>query len=353
MPSTDTISKKAGLPPGSLVHLGRHFTNKVKISVIDYDAEYLSETICKSTEECFPYKETDTVSWINVDGLHDTDTIASIGNHFELHPLLLEEVLNTLQRPKFEEFDDYLFLTLKQLAIDKESDSVASEHISLVLGKGWVISFREHESEIFLALQERLREIKGNIRKKGADYLFYRLIDSVVDNYFFVIDHINEALEDLEEHVLYTPDDHSLKEIQHLKKQLIILRKAVIPLREAIITLDKEPNILIEESTTRYLRDVYEHIIHITESIDVLRDTLSNIMEMYQSGVSNKTNQVMQVLTIIATIFMPLTFITGIYGMNFTHMPELHLKYGYFGVWGIMVIISVIMAFYFRRKRWF
>ncbi len=352
MKSSNTISKKAGLPPGSLVHIGRQITDKIKVSIIDYDAANLSETVCKSTEECFLFKKTDTISWINVDGLHDTETIASIGNHFELHPLILEEVLNTLHRPKVEEFDNYLFLTLKLLAINKDDNSVVSEQISLVLGKGWVISFQEHESDVFNTLLQRLREIKGNIRKKGADYLFYRLIDSVVDHYFFVTEHISEVIEDLEEKVLHTPDNKSLQEIQHLKKQLINLRKAVTPLREAVATLDRDKAFLIEEGTTRYLRDVYEHIIHISESIDVLRDTLASIMDLYLSGVGNKTNQVMKVLTIIATIFMPMTFIAGIYGMNFDYMPELHWKYGYFGVWGFMIIVFAIMVIYSKRKRW-
>ena len=352
MKSSDTISKKAGLPPGALVHLGSHITEKIKVSIIDYDAANFSETICKSTEECFLFKETDSVSWINVDGLHDTETIASIGNHFELHPLLLEEVLNTLHRPKVEEFDNYLFLTLKLLTINKDGNSVVSKQISLVLGKGWVISFQEHESDVFNSLLQRLREIKGNIHNKGADYLFYRLIDTVVDNYFFVIEHISEVIENLEEKVLHTPDNKSLQEIQHFKKQLINLSKAVIPLREAVAILEKDTTIFIEENTIRYLRDVYEHIIHINESIDILRDTLASIMDLYLTGINNRMNQVMKVLTIIATIFIPLTFITGIYGMNFDFMPELHWKYGYFGVWSIMIIVLIIMVIYVKRKRW-
>lgn len=352
MKSSNTISNKAGLPPGTLVHIGRRMTEKVKVSIIDYDTVNFSETVCKSTKECFPFKETDSVSWINVDGLHDTETIASIGNHFELHPLLLEEVLNTQHRPKVEEFDNYLFLTLKMLSIGKDGKSVVSEQISFVLGKGWVISFQEQEGNIFNPLLQRLQEIHGNFRNKGADYLFYRLIDTVVDDYFFVTEHISEVTENLEEQVLITPDDRSLQEIQHLKKQLINLRKAVTPLREAVSTLEKDTTILIEENITRYLRDVYEHIIHVNESIDILHYTLASIMDLYQSGISKRMNQVMKVLTIIATIFIPLTFIAGIYGMNFDNMPELHWKYGYLGVWGIMIIVLIIMVIYFKRKRW-
>lgn len=350
--STKILSKKAGLPPGALIHIGRRKSNKIKLTAIDYDSVNFSETICNSTQECEIFKQSDTVSWINVDGLHDTEAIANIGKLFDLHPLLLEDVLNTRHRPKLEEFDNYLFVTLKMLGINKEGNSLVTEQISLVLGKGWVISFQEMEGDLFDNLRLRIRESKGNIRHRGADYLLYRLIDTIVDNYFFVIEHITEVTENLEERIIHTPDDKSIQEIQHLKKQLINLRKAVNPLREAITALQKDTLELIEESTSRYLRDVYEHIIHINDSIDSLRETLASLMDLYLTGISNKMNEVMKVLTIIATIFIPLTFIAGVYGMNFDHMPELHFKYGYFVIWGIMICVLIVMIFYFKRKRW-
>ncbi len=306
----------------------------------------------KIIDECFKAKQNDTVSWINIDGLHDTETIASIGNHFDLHPLLLEDILNTGHRPKVEEFDNCLFLTLKMLGINNDGNSVISEQISFVLGKGWVLSFQEQEGDIFDMLRHRMRENIGNLRKKGADYLLYRLIDTVVDHYFIVTDHIGETIEEVEGKVLHTPDKDSLHEIQHLKKQLSNLRKSVLPLREVITFLEKDSTDLIEDSTIRYLRDVYEHIIQINDSVESQRDALASIMDLYLSGVSNQTNQVMQVLTIIATIFIPLTFIVGIYGMNFDFMPELHWKYSYFGIWGIMVAVCVMLIIFFKRKRW-
>ncbi|HUS85886.1 MAG TPA: magnesium/cobalt transporter CorA [Bacteroidales bacterium] len=350
--SSSTISKKAGLPPGALIHIGDHKTEKVTVSIISYNAENLYETTCKTTEDCFPFKVKDNVNWINVDGLHNIETIVSIGNNFGLHPLLLEDVLNTHHRPKMEEFDDYIFLTLKMLSISDVDNSLGSEQVSFVLGKTWVISFQEKEGDIFDGFRGRLRESKGNIRQKGADYLLYRLIDTVVDNYFLVTEHINDATVKLEEKVLHTMDKESLQEIQHLKKLLINLRKAVSPLREAVSALEKESIELIHESTTRYLRDVYEHIIQVNDSIESLRDMLANLMDLYLSGVSNKMNQVMQVLTIIATIFIPLTFIAGVYGMNFDYIPELHWKYGYFGIWGVMLAVFIVMIFYFKRKKW-
>jgi len=352
MKSNTLKSQKTGLPPGTLVHIGRHKTQKVKVSIIDYDETNFTETDCKNIDECFKVKQNDTVSWINIDGLHDTETIASIGKHFDLHPLLLEDILNTGHRPKVEEFDNCLFLTLKMLGLNNDGNSVISEQISFVLGKGWVLSFQEQEGDIFDMLRHRMRENIGNLRKKGADYLLYRLIDTVVDHYFIVTDYIGEAIEELEGNVLHTPDKDSLHEIQHLKKQLSNLRKSVLPLREVITFLEKDSTDLIEDSTIRYLRDVYEHIIQINDSVESQRDSLASIMDLYLSGVSNQTNQVMQVLTIIATIFIPLTFIVGIYGMNFDFMPELHWKYGYFGIWGIMVAVCVILVIFFKRKRW-
>ena len=347
-----SISKKAGLPPGALVHIGKRKTSKIKLTVIDYDEDNFLESHCKSVEECFLFRDKKSVSWINIDGLHDIDAIASIGNHFGLHPLLLEDVLNTGHRPKIEEFDDCIFLTLKMFGVSKDAKSVISEQVSFVLGKGWVISFQEQEGDVFDTLRERIKEKKGNIRLRESDYLLYRLIDTVVDNYFFVTEHFTDVIDDLEERVLTKQDQESLHDIQRLKKQLTNLRKSITPLREAISSLQKDSGILINEGTVRYLRDVYEHIIQLNDTIESQRDTVASIMDLYLSGVSNRMNQVMQVLTIIATIFIPLTFIAGIYGMNFDNMPELHWEYGYFAIWGIMLIVIVLMILFFRRKRW-
>lgn len=346
------MSKKAGLPPGSLIHIGQRKSDKVRISVIDYNEKDYSETICQTVEECFAYKDKTTESWINIDGLHDIETIAKIGSHFELHGLLLEDILNTRHRPKVEEFDNCLFLTLKMLGISKNGQEVITEQVSFVLGKTWLVSFQEQAGDIFDALRQRLREDTGTARKKGIDYLLYRLVDTVVDNYFFITEHFSEASTKLEERVLRSPDNQSLQEIQRLKRLLVNFRKSVAPLREAVASLEKDSSSLIEKGTRRYLRDVYEHIIQLSEAIETQRDMLAGIMDLYLSGVSNKMNQVMQVLTIIATIFIPLTFIAGIYGMNFDNMPELHWKYGYFGIWGFMIIIGAIMVIYFKRKRW-
>lgn len=345
------LYKKIGMPPGTLVHVGSKKTEKTRITTIDFTEDEFSENEIENVTECFKLRDTKSISWINIDGLHDIKLIEQIGKHFDLHPLLLEDVLNTKHRPKVEEFDDYIFLTLKMLGVSKDRKSVINEQVSFVLGKNWVISFQEQQGDIFDVIRERIRSSMGNIRKSGADYLLYRLVDTVVDNYFFVTEHFSDVTEKLEDQVLKDPKADTLHRIQKLKKELISIRKAVNPLREAVSWLEKD-NKIFKQGTKRYLRDVYEHIIQVNDTIDSLRDSLSNIMDLYHTGVSNKMNEVMKVLTIISTIFIPLTFIAGIYGMNFEIIPELKWKYGYAGVWVLMILIFIGMVIYFKRKKW-
>lgn len=350
--SSKYLSKKAGLPPGSLIHIGKQKVDEVKISLIEYDQKHFYEAILKGHEECFPSKESNLVSWINLDGLHDTNTIALIGKHFGLHSLTIEDILNTKHRPNLEEFDNYLFLTLKMLGIKEDGKTIISEQISFVLGNGWLISFQEQEGDVFDGLRSRLSEGKGQTRQKGVDYLFYRLIDTIVDHYFYVIEQLGEQSDKLEDQVIDNPDTASMQQIQQMKKQLSVLKKSINPLREAVSQLQHDETALIKSGTVRYLRDVYEHVVQVGDAIETQRDTVSNIMDLHISGVSNKMNQIMKVLTIISTIFIPLTFIAGIYGMNFDNMPELHWKFGYYTVWGIMFVVLGIMILFFKRKRW-
>lgn len=351
MSEVNTSYKKAGLPPGTLIHVGSKKTDKTRITTIDYTESDFLENEYDDISKCFHLRDTKSVSWINVDGLHDIKIIEQLGSHFELHPLLLEDVLNTKHRPKVEEYDDYIFLTLKMLGVSKDQKSIINEQVSFVLGKNWVISFQEQQGDIFDAIRERLRSSMGNIRKLGPDYLLYRLLDTVVDHYFFVTEHFNDVTTKLEDQVLKDPQENTLHKIQRLKKELISIRKAVNPLREAVSWLEKD-NKLFKQGTKRYLRDVYEHIIQAIDTIENQRDALSTIMDLYHTGVSNRMNEVMKVLTIISTIFIPLTFIAGIYGMNFEYIPELKWKYGYAVFWGLMVTIFVVLLIYFKRKKW-
>ncbi len=347
------ISKKAGLPPGALIHIGKIRTEQPKISFISYTSEETKEKNCEIVEDCFHLKDySNRVSWINTDGLHDTNVISKIGNHFGLHPLLVEDILNTNHRPKTEIFDNHLMVSLKMLGVGKNGKSIVSEQISLVLGKNWLLSFQEQEGDIFDPIRLRLRKGTAIVKAKKADYLLYRIIDTVVDNYFFVIEYLNEELDRLEQTVLENSSQELLLELQKLKRQLRGIRKSVAPLREAVSILQKDSTELMLPENQIYLRDVYEHIIQINETLEAQRDIAAGIMDLYLTGVSNKMNQTMQVLTIIATIFIPLTFIAGIYGMNFDNMPELHWKYGYLGVWAVMIIIIIMMVVYFKRKKW-
>jgi len=344
--------KKIGLPPGTLVHVGEKKAEKVRIRIIDYDEAQFEEKEAKTVEECFPFKDTPTVTWINIDGLHDIEIIEKIGKHFGLHPLLLEDILNTEQRPKMEDHEDYLFIVLKMLYYDEEKHDITAEQVSIILGSNFVISFQEQEGDVFKFIRERIRNGKGRIRKVGSDYLAYALVDAIVDNYFIILEKLGEKIEEMEEELVTNPTPETLQTIHHLKREMIFLRKSVWPLREVISALERGEPTLIHESTGIYLRDLYDHTIQVIDSIETFRDMVSGMLDIYLSSISNRMNEVMKVLTIIATIFIPLTFIAGIYGMNFQYMPELGWHWGYPAVWFVICAIFIVMLVYFKRKRW-
>ena len=345
-------NKLVSAPPGTLVHVGTKHSERIKTSAINYSETSFEELFYDNVEDCFKHKEDALSTWINIDGLHDIDTIEKVGNHFDLHPLLLEDVLNTHQRPKFEEFENYVFISLKMIGINKKGNGIISEQVSFVLGKNWVISFQEQEGDIFELIRDRLRENRGVIRKRRCDYLFYRFIDIVVDHYFLVVDHISDNILTLEEVTLDNPDKDHIHKIQSLKKQLVSLRKMVSPLRDAVGKIPRGSNTLISEEIDPFFRDVYDHLVQVNEAIETQRDLLSGVMDLYLSGISNNMNQIMKILTIISTIFIPLTFMAGIYGMNFDVMPELHWEYSYLVLWGLMIVVTIIMVRYFRKKKW-
>jgi len=352
MPRLTKKAKKAGLPPGVLVHVGEKRAEKVRISLIDYDEKGFQEKEVKNIEDCFPFKDTPTVTWINIDGLHEVELIEKLGKHFDLHPLLLEDILNTGQRPKLEDFEDYLFVVLKMLSQTKKEEEIIAEQISLVLGPNFVISFQEREGDTFDPIRERIRSGKGRIRKMGADYLAYALIDAVVDGYFPLLEKFGERIEGMEEELVSDPAPETLQTIHDLKREMIFLRRSVWPLRELISGLQRGESPLVKETTKVYLRDVYDHTIQVIDSIENFREMVSGMLDIYLSSVSNKMNEVMKVLTMIATIFIPLTFIAGIYGMNFEYMPELGWRWSYPIVWLIIIAIAALMVTYFKRKRW-
>lgn len=342
------MSSKIGLPPGSLIHIGKRRADKVTLTLYRYDSNHFEESKINIIEDFVTPKDKDKINWLNIDGLHDTNTIKKIGESYNLHPLLLEDILNTKHRPKVELFNDYIFITFKMLGYDKNRIKINYEQVSIVLGKNYVLSFQEKQGDIFDPIRERIRNAKGKVREKGADYLVYLLVDIVVDNYFSIVDHIGEEIEALEEKVTKTPGEEFLNKIQKLKRELIFLRKSILPLKDAIGSLEKES----EESAAKYFRDVLDHTVNIIEIMETYRDMLTSLLSIYHSNITNKMNNVMKVLTIVATIFIPLTFVTGIYGMNFKYMPELDWKLGYMLVWSIIIGISVTMLIYFKRKKW-
>jgi magnesium transporter len=345
-------SKKAGFPPGTIVHIGNKRTEKTKITIVDYNEEQFQEKEAKSIKECFPYKDKPTVTWINIDGVHEVKIIEELGKNYNFHPLILEDIVDTDQRPKIKDFGDYIFIILKMHYYDKENNEIKIEQVSLIFGKNYVISFQEREGDVFDSIRERIRNNIGRIRKARADYLIYALMDAIIDNYFTILEKLGEETEDLEAKVIKNPVPANLQIIYRLKSELIFLRKSVWPLREVISILEKGEPALIDKSTNIYLRDIYGHTIQVMDTVETLRDVISGTLEVYLSSVSNRMNEIMKVLTIIATIFIPLTFIVGIYGMNFQYMPELKWVWSYPVVLLGMLIIGIIMVFYFRRKKW-
>ncbi len=344
--------KKIGQVPGSIIYTGEKSSSKIFIDVFDYNKEHCTEKELSNVEETFDYKHSDSVSWINVNGLSHVNDIEKLGNHFEIHPLVLEDIVNISQRPKIDEYDDYLFLVLKMLYYDKD-ENIISEQVSFILGKNYVLSFQEAEGDVFDALRDRIRNAKGRIRTLNADYLLYTLMDAIIDHYFSVIEILGDKIEDFESDIFLGNIDNSInKDIRDLKKEILRVRRAIFPLREVISRIEKYDGHLILKKTKNYYRDIYDHLIQVSENIDIYREMIWSLMDMYMTTISNKMNEVMKVLTIMASIFIPLTFIAGIYGMNFEYIPELKYKYSYFILWGVMIVLFIGMLIYFKRKKW-
>jgi magnesium transporter len=345
------ISKNKGLSPGTVVYIGEEKTAEVKISVIDYNENEFVKREGVNAEDCFPFKEKDSVTWINIDGIHNTEVIEEIGKIFDLHPLVMEDIGNTTQRPKVEDFEKFTFVVLKMLYYD-EKEKIKVEQVSLILGSNFVISFQETEGDVFDSVRERIEKGKGRIRKMGSDYLLYSLIDAVVDNYFSVLETMGDRIEELEEDIIERTASGSLQNVHKSKKDMILIRRSVWPLREVIHSLSREKTTLVSGDVLIYFRDVYDHTIQVIETVETFRDMLSGLHDTYLSSISNKMNEIMKVLTMFASIFIPLTFIAGVYGMNFHFMPELNWRWGYFTVWGIIITVGISMLFYFKRKKW-
>ena len=344
--------RKANLPPGTPVFMGESHEAATKIDVIDYDLGHVERVEVTSIEACRPYKDSPTVTWFNVSGLENVELINRIGQALGLHPLVIEDVVSTRQRPKAEIYDEVVYVVVKMLTWDVEAGEINNEQVSLILGKGFVISFQERPGDVFEPLRGRIDTSKGRVRQMGADYLFYALIDSIVDGYFTILEKAGDAIDALEEKLTTGEDEDALKEIRDTRRDMIFLRKSVWPLREAVATLYRGESDLIGTDVQPYLRDVYDHTFQVMDTVESFRDVVAGMQDTYLSNVSNRMNEVMKTLTIIATIFIPLTFIAGIYGMNFEVMPELKWPFGYLMVWIVMVGVALGLLVYFRRKKW-
>lgn len=344
--------KKVGLAPGSVIYTGEKSSKQLFIEVFDYDGEHCSSKELNNVEAAFEFKHSNSISWINLNGLNHVNEIEKLGTHFNLHPLVIEDIVSISQRPKIDEHDDYLFIVLKMLYHD-ENEALVSEQVSFVLGKNYVLSFQEAEGDIFDSVRERIKLGKGKLGTLQADYLLYILMDAIVDNYFSIVENISDRIEDYESRIFSGNIDKSTsKDIQELKREVLRIRRAIFPLREVISKIEKYEGDLLQTKTKAYYRDIYDHVNQVSENIDIYREIIGGLMDMYMTAINNKTNEVMKVLTIMASIFIPLTFLVGVYGMNFDYMPELHYEYSYFILWGIMIVLFIVMLVYFKRKKW-
>lgn len=352
------VSKKHGLKPGSVVYVGKDRTEDVHINIIDYSSSDYDEKHVSATEECFPYKDSSTLTWINVDGIHDTGLVQKIGLHFGMHDLVLEDIVNSGQRPKVEDADDHIFMVLKMIYMDSGNGEIKAEQVSILFGKNWVITFQETGEDVFDLVRTRIKKTVPRVRFMTADYLAYALVDAVVDHYFIALEQLGDEIEILDDAVSENAKPEHLNKIRDLKKRLIFLRKAVWPLREVIGGIERTESKLIKKSTIPYLRDLYEHTIQVIDTVETFRDMVSGLLDLYHTGVANRMNDIMKVLTIFATIFIPLGFLAGVYGMNFDtgaspfNLPELGFRYGYPMFWTTAVLVAGGLLWFFRRKSW-
>jgi len=352
------MQSKLGLPPGTVVHVGPPREGPVCITTLAYGPDRLEERPARSVDEAMDHADGQPVSWINIDGVHDVAVIEAAGQRMGLHPLVMEDIAHTTQRPKMEQYDSCLFIVARMLMWDAAASAIRVEQVSFVLAEGRLVTFQEVPGDVFDGIRERIRADKGRIRRMGADYLLYALLDGILDHYYVVMERLGERIEELEDPSALEAGPEVLQKIRRLRRQMVDLRRAVWPMREVVGGLERGKASLISEETGVYLRDLYDHSVQILETVETYRDTLAGVLDLYMTASGNRMNEIMKVLTIIATIFIPLTFIAGIYGMNFDpeaspwNMPELTHPYGYPIALGAMGVVVMLMLLYFRRKKW-
>ena len=344
--------KTPGLPPGSLVYSGSEKSQKPRVTMLDYDEHRVVEKELVQVDDCVPFKDAQTVTWINVDSVTEPGLLENFGRVMGFHALMLEDILNTDQRPKFEDYGSYIYIVVKMLDYDVKKNEIETEQLSLILGPNYVISFQERPGDFFDPLRERIRKSLGRIRKMGTDYLAYAILDIIVDHYFVVLEKLGEKIEQLEDVVVANPGQDTVRAVHAVKREMIFVRKSVWPLREVVTSLQRSESALIRESNAAYYRDLHDHIMQVTDGVDTFRDLLNGMLDSYYSTITTRTNSVMKVLTLFSAIFMPLTFITGIFGMNFRNFPELDWHYGFQGSLIMMAIVIALMFAIFKWKKW-
>jgi magnesium transporter len=345
-------ARKAGMSPGTVVFTGEHTTNRVRVTVTDFDAANLNEVEITQATDCARYKDSHTVTWIDVEGLQDVTLLEELGSVFGIHPLVLEDIAHAGQRPKLEAHETYLFIVARAITA-KPDDEPLEEQLSMIIGQTYLLTFQERPSAVFDAVRQRIQTNRGRVRRMGVDYLAYALLDAVVDQYFVVLEDIGEALEDMEEVLLEEPGPECLQALHELRKQVMTVRRAAWPVRDMLNAVMREESELFDPGTLPFLRDLQDHTLHVLDIVENFREVQTSLMEVYLTSISQRTNEVMKVLTIIATLFIPLTFIVGLYGMNFEHMPELHWLWGYPAVWIVMGGITLVQLIFMWRKGWF
>ncbi len=350
--NSNNISEKVGMAPGSLIHIGAIHDQEQLITVTDYTKDACTVINVESIDDILQFKEKDSVTWVNIEGLKNIEIIESIGQAFNIHPLVLEDILNTHQRPKVEDFEEYQYIVLKGLSYEGAGTTVIHEQISILLLKNFVFTFKEIKDDLFHPIEKRIQNNKSRIRALSSDYLTYTILDSIIDQNFALLESLDEVIDSIEEELLINPAINTLKRIQGIKRELIYIRRSITPLRELLGSILRNESHLIEERTQIYFRDVLDHVLRISETIELQRDMVYGLMDMYQTSISNKMNEVMKVLTVFASIFIPLTFIAGVYGMNFEYMPELKWRLAYPILWVVFITVGIGLLAYFRRKKW-
>ena len=344
----------SGQIPGSLIHLGTKKLEKVRIRLLNYSIDDFVETEPDELDDCMPYIEKDKVSWINIDGLHDAGVIQKLGDLFEIHGLLLEDMLNTDQRPKITETDKLMIVILKLLEYDEKTDRLSSEQISLILDDSYLITLQERVGDYFDPIRDRIRKSNGRLRRKGADYLTYALLDTVVDNYLLIIETLGNMIEKTEAQIFTSNQPKGLmQKIYKHKTEINFLRKNVRPVKEILHRLIENESGFIADENMKYFQDLNDLVMQATESIEIYQMMLNDQMNIYHANLDLKANEIMKVLTVFSAFFIPLTFVAGVYGMNFDNLPELHFKYGYLYFWIILVVITLGLLIYFRKRKWF